>query len=439
MQRTRRTALILGLLASMASGPLTARVHADGPQDLTGQPQTLTLFESTAIYDQFVEVGRIAPQQVQVLEVSKIRRGHGEGYLVPMYRIPTWLGERWIIPDNALRGSQMPLDVDLELSQEEKVYADPGLLSPTGTVGKQTARAVAQWDGRYQIQTPGGTGWIAPRGQVLAGIKPLQTEVALTAPNTRLFRFPRDEIGASITPQKVHVTGVWRDWYRADSWLGPVWFRLHEGDAVDRYNDIEVGLGLFYLDEKETRFQATVRLGPTWRDTGETVPVGFRVVFYNDKGERISTSSGAALELRGSEPSTAVLTADPGAGQYALATIHIGMLNHHLARDISPADPMSVTDPAHTDLRLGAIQVRQEGAFSIVNGQYTFMLPGEHRVEAQLSFADAEGKVIAEAPLSLDFDASYSGKASTIGPFEVVLPADVTGYASAALKVVSVK
>ncbi|MDF2658013.1 MAG: hypothetical protein K0Q94_804 [Paenibacillus sp.] len=437
-----KSLLLAALLASGLTYTLTEKLAtaqaAESLQAETSTDESLTLFETTTLRDdQGLEVGSVSPQQVRILQISSIRRGHGEGYLVPMYLISTWLGDKWIIPDNALMGSEEKMDTYLELSHEERLYDDPGLLSDKGVIGKQTVKVLSRWDRRYKIATPDGERWIAPGGSAITGVNPIQADVQLKA-QTKLFRFPNEyDTGASVSPQVMHVTAVWRDWYRADSWLGPVWFRLHELDAVDAGDNVEVGLGARYFDGKQTQIRAQVQLGPKWREQSETIPVSFNVAFYDDKGDRIGVSSGATVHLAGGEPTTADLTVDQNINQFALAIVELGMFNGKIVNRIAPGDPMAISDAANQVLRVGAIQVRQEGAFSVIVGQYEYKLGGAHRLLAELSFLDADGKSIARMPLSLAFDDAYPGSGA-LRPFEAVVPTDVTKYASLSLKVLEV-
>ncbi|WP_088833031.1 hypothetical protein [Paenibacillus tyrfis] len=434
MRKKAGVLLSFGLLAGALAGlTWTSSALASDAQNLAESAETLTLFEPTELYDdRYQQVGVIAPQQVHVLQTSSIRRGHGEGYRVPRYLISTWMGKAWIVPDNALRGKEEPMDTHIELSHEETLYSDPGLLSPKGKIGKQTVKAIAGWDKRYKIATPEGEGWIAPNWATV-GVKLVQTEVQLTAP-TKLFRVPYEDAGASVNPQLMKVTAVWRDWYRADSWLGPVWFRLHDLDAADADHRMEVGLNQRYFDGNQTRIRASAQFGPKWRDTTETIPVGFAVLFYNEKGERIGASSGATVRLKGGESSTVELTVDRDVQMFAYATVQVGMFNDQIVSAIQPDDPMALADAAYPELRLGAIQVRRDGVFSIVTGQYGSKHAGERHVKAELSFLNADGAAIAKAPLELSFDASYPGD-GILQPFEAVVPEDVTNYASIALQV----
>ncbi|KEQ22825.1 hypothetical protein [Paenibacillus tyrfis] len=439
MRKKAGVLLSFGLLAGALAGlTWTPSALAGDAQSLAESAETLTLFEPTELYDdRYQQVGVIAPQQVHVLQTSSIRRGHGEGYRAPRYLISTWMGKAWIVPDNALRGKEEPMDMYIELSHEETLYSDPGLLSPKGKIGKQTVQAIAGWGKRYKIATPEGEAWIAPNWAAV-GVKLVQTEVQLTAP-TKLFRVPHEYVSeAGVNPQPMQVTAVWRDWYRADSWLGPVWFRLHELDAADADHRMEVGLNQRYFDGNQTRIRASAQLGPKWRNTTETIPVGFAVLFYNEKGERIGASSGATVRLKGGESSTIELTADRDIQMFAYATVQVGMFNDQPISNIQPDDPITLADAAYPELRLGAIQVRRDGVFSIVTGQYSSKHAGERHVKAELSFLNADGAAIAKAPLELSFDSSYPGD-GLLQPFEAVVPEDVTNYASIALQVTDVK
>lgn len=427
------------LLAALCVSPLMekpAAVHAADMVPMAAPAcDSLTLFETTELLDeQRAEVGLLAPQQVCIRQISSVRVGHGEGRLVPMYSIATWLGDKWIIPGNALRGGEEQLETYMELSREETVYEDPGLLTEKGKIGPQTVRVLSRWDGRYKIATPDGERWLAPIGLTAVGIRPIDAEVQLNA-LTKLYSFPHEyDLGASVSPQLMRVTAVWRDWYRADSWLGPVWFRLHELDAADAGNNIEVGLGYRYFDGTQTRIQAQVQLGPQWREQSEPTSAGFSVAFYDDNGNRVGVSSGATVRLTGAEPAAVDLTVDGNIVPFALATVGLGMFNGRLVNRINPGDSMAVADEANADLRVGAVRVRQEGAFSIVTGQFAYKVAGAHRLSAELSFLDADGAAIARVPLRLETDEAFPGSGA-LRAFEAVVLADVTAYKSLSLKV----
>ncbi|MCY9670687.1 hypothetical protein M5X11_38345 [Paenibacillus alginolyticus] len=196
--------------------------------EVSSPAKKITLFENTTLLGENGQTtGIIAPQTVTILDYGQRRVGHGEGYLVPIYLISTWLGKAWIMPDNALLGNQMPVETSLEIFGVESLYSDPGLTKPTGMqLAPQTVKVKAKWDNRYLIETMNGERWIAPRYPALFEVSEVQQEVQLKS-TTKLFRSPDGlETGSALSPQKVMVNEVWRDWCRIDSWLGPVWFEL---------------------------------------------------------------------------------------------------------------------------------------------------------------------------------------------------------------------
>lgn len=190
--------------------------------------KTITLFENTTILGETGQtIGIIAPQTVAILDNSQRRVGHGEGYLVPIYLISTWLGNAWIMPNNALLGNQKSVDTRLEIFGVESLYSDPGLTKPTGMqLAPQTVKVKAEWDSRYLIETLNGERWVSPRYTALFEVKEVRQEVQLKN-TTKLFRSPDGmETGSNLSPQMVTVNEVWQDWCRIDSWLGPVWIEL---------------------------------------------------------------------------------------------------------------------------------------------------------------------------------------------------------------------
>jgi hypothetical protein len=207
---------------------------------------TITLFENTTLYDDFRKpLGNLSPQTVKILDSKQVRTGHGEGYYVPMYLIPSWIGKVWIMPFNALLGEQIPMDKNLALLRVEPLYSDPGLTGPTGIqLAPQTVKVKAKWENRYLIETMNGERWIAPRHPSLLGVKEAHQEVQLQH-TTKLYSYPNNpETWSELSPQTVMVNQVWRDWQQTQTWSGPMWFKLHDLDASDAEGQIEIGLSV---------------------------------------------------------------------------------------------------------------------------------------------------------------------------------------------------
>ncbi|MFD0694565.1 hypothetical protein ACFQZT_10720 [Paenibacillus sp. GCM10027628] len=404
--------------------------------------KTITLFETTSFYDDHLkEIGELSPQTVTILGTRSVRAGHGEGYTRYYYQIATWLGPMWISPDNAEFDQAVPLVTNIDLGNLQPLYEDSGLTKPTGgKLAPQIVTAKAKWGSRYLIETKAGEKWISPVYPSLVGVQEVDEEVQLTH-ETELMRNPISfGTGASITPQTVKVKEVWNDWHRIDSWMGPVWFKLHGLQAADRNDDIEVAFTNWYSDKTNphlTQMEAEVQLGPKWRDRKEAAPVGFQVSFYSVRGEKLAASSGVTTELsNGSERKTVKFTVDGDIRQYAYATVQVGMLFGNIMNDVQPAAEMSIADDAHPELRLGTLQVRRDGVFSVIQGQFQLDRAGAAEVTGRLTFADSEGKVLGIAPLRIKVDADFPGK-SRLRVFECVVPNNVMNYKSVKLEVVS--
>ncbi|MCR8630296.1 hypothetical protein [Paenibacillus radicis (ex Xue et al. 2023)] len=196
---------------------------------------TITLLEDTDLYDdQRKKVGMLGPQTVKILKTGEVRWGHGQGYLVPIYLISTWLGDLSIVPNKALRGNPQPLVTKLDLGRIETLYNDPLLSEPSGgKLAPQIVTTKAKWDSHYLIETKSGDKWIRPTFPFLDGVKEVHKEVELSN-LTPLMRYPDGlETGSSLSAQTVVVKEEWQNWYRIDSWLGTVWFKLYKADTVD--------------------------------------------------------------------------------------------------------------------------------------------------------------------------------------------------------------
>ncbi|MGG1550156.1 hypothetical protein [Paenibacillus ferrarius] len=229
--------IILVITLALGVGTMGCGEHATlamSTDASTVKANTITIFEDTPLLgDDGTTVGMLGPQTVEILKTSQRRVGHGEGYLVPIYQISSWLGNVWMMPFNAALGQPVAAQSNLELMGVEPIYYDPGLTKPTWIqLAPQTVKVKSTWGNRYLIDTPNGDRWISPRYEALYGVEKVKVEVQLQS-ETKLVRSPWGlETGASLSPQKVTANEVWQDWYRIDSWLGPVWFKLSSSDPA---------------------------------------------------------------------------------------------------------------------------------------------------------------------------------------------------------------
>jgi len=251
---------VTALIGTIGSGPRAEAAGADTARKQ--EQQTMTLFETEKLYDDRMnEVGAISPQQVSILRRTTFRAGHGEGYRLTKYLIPTWMGDLWIVPNNGLAGSKERHETDVGFGAAVKLYTDPGLTQPSGeTFGPGMLRTIAKWGDRIQVKTTQGDRWLSLMNlDVFLGVRTAQGVLTLQEP-TALYAFPQGtNLGASLVPQDVRVTKVWRDWYQTDSWLGPVWFRPALTEAEKNKMHIDHLLGPLY------------EYGQTLQDRGEYI------------------------------------------------------------------------------------------------------------------------------------------------------------------------
>ncbi|UKS27504.1 hypothetical protein LOZ80_00690 [Paenibacillus sp. HWE-109] len=404
---------------------------------------TITFLEDTSVYDEtWKEVGLLGPQTVKILETREVRWGHGEGYRRPIYLISTWLGDRWIAPNRALLGNPQPFVTKLDLGRIEPLYNDPLLSEPTGgQLAPQIVTTKAKWDEHYLIETKSGDKWIRPSYLFLEGVREVQEEVELLN-LTPLMRHPYGlETGSSLSSQTVEVKEVWRNWHRIDSWLGPVWFKLYEANAVDVRHILEVNFGYRHIDEKDpklTHMTVGVKLGPKWREVKEAMNVDFKFNLYNEKGERVAASRTGRAELNGAESKSLDLLVDGSLDQgYVYATVQITRMNEKKDPELDPSAPMDIADPAQPKFRIGKVSVRQDGEFSIIKGQYELDAKGANQVKGRITFTDQNGQVIGTVPLDLITDAANPGKGTPFA-FECVISGGLKHYVNVKLEVDSI-
>ncbi|NEW07999.1 hypothetical protein GK047_18530 [Paenibacillus sp. SYP-B3998] len=402
--------------------------------------KTITLFEDTSFYDVYrKEVGLLSPQEVTILNTKLLRVGHGEGYLRSFYQISTWMGLMWISPDNAEFDHAEPLITNIDLGSIQAIYDDPGLTQPTGgALAPQIVTTKSKWGSRYLIKTKSGDKWIQPGYLSLIGVKEVDEEVQLPY-ETVIVRNPTTfQTFASITPQLVNVKEVWRNWHRIDSWIGPVWFKLHELDAVDRNDDVEVGFTYWNFDPSSgsTHMKAEVQLGRKWHDRNEPAQVGFQVLFYSALGERLGVSNSVTTEVAtGAGRQVIDLTVNDNISDFEYATVQVGRLFGSIVNDVQPSEPMLITDAAVPELRLGGIQVRRDGIYSVISGQFQLDEATDRTsIKGQLSFIDRTGNIMGTAPFQIQPDTNLVGK-DRIYSFESVAPANVLEYSSIKLKI----
>lgn len=430
---------MIGCALCMGGFMQTAAADAAEPAAVTlPQPgeDTVTLLEESGLYDDFRrKVGEIAPQTVKVLETRQARWGHGEGYNVTMYLIPTWMGNRWIVQDMMLVGNPKPIDTKVDLGSVEPLYNDPRLTEPAGwSLAPQIVTAKAHWSGNYLIETKSGDKWIRPRYPYLQGVQEVREQVELLQ-TARLMKYPYyQDTGSELAPQTVEVKEVWRNWHRIDSWMGPVWFRRYEAEAVDEQHRLEVNFGYLRRDEKDPNVQlltADVQLGPQHREGGsgeqKAAPVEFTVRFYNEAGERIAASRPVRTELLAGRKQPVELVVEGKLDHwFAYATVQ--------SQGIDPHAAMTIADPDHPGLRLGGLNVRRDGEYSVITGQYALEAAEAARVIGRLIFMNGQGVTMGTVPFEAAAPAGFQGKSSQ-AVFELLYSGNVSGYASVKLEV----
>ncbi|WP_078429747.1 M14 family zinc carboxypeptidase [Alkalihalobacterium alkalinitrilicum] len=156
------------------------------------------------------------------------------------YRINTWVGPKWIRPNNAIVGEVKQVDETIRLSEDTRLHNLPSTNHRRSEIIRpQTVRAFEEWNGWYHINTWVGPKWIKPNHAIIGDVNSIDERITLTS-NTHLHNHPftnhrRSDI---VRPQTVRAFEEWNGWYRINTWLGPKWIKptdaiIGEINAVD--------------------------------------------------------------------------------------------------------------------------------------------------------------------------------------------------------------
>lgn len=207
--------------------------------------KTIQLTTQTDMFTQpttsSVRRGSLSPQRVNVLEVRN-----------DWYLIQTWLGPLWINPSGVLSGSAETHVETMFVTSNTNLYTSPTASSRTSSISPQNVTTLRKWGDWYEINTWLGPMWINPTAPLSGGITRVNEPIQLTQ-TTRIFASPLDtNHRSSLGVQRVTATHQWNDWYRINTWLGPMWIKP-EGALI---GEPEAYPGRMFLTETTTIFRS---------------------------------------------------------------------------------------------------------------------------------------------------------------------------------------
>jgi SpoIID/LytB domain protein len=141
------------------------------------------------------------------------------------YEINTWLGPKWIKPNAPLMGGVDRISETIQLTQVTRIYSSPLDSTHRSSLGVQRIQATHQWNDWYRVDTWLGPMWIKPVGALIGQPEAFAGRLYVTE-NTSLYSSTTATTSTgSISPQNVTTLRKWGDWYEINTWQGPRWIK----------------------------------------------------------------------------------------------------------------------------------------------------------------------------------------------------------------------
>lgn len=170
------------------------------------------MYESPSLSSR--RTGSLSPQRVSVFEQRN-----------DWFLIDSWLGKMWINPEGALIGDPETYSTRLFVNENTSIYDSPQSQQSRGAISPQNVATLRKWGEWYEINTWLGPKWIKPRNPLSGGVERVTETIQLTE-TTRIFASPLDTAHiSSLGAQKITATHKWNDWYRVNTWRGPMWIK----------------------------------------------------------------------------------------------------------------------------------------------------------------------------------------------------------------------
>jgi minor extracellular protease Epr len=141
------------------------------------------------------------------------------------YEINTWLGPKWIKPNAPLMGGIDRISETIQLTQVTRIYFSPLDSTHRSSLLAQRIQATHQWNDWYRVDTWLGPMWIKPEAALIGQPEAFAERLYVTA-NTSLYSSTTATSSTgSISPQNVTTLRKWGDWYEINTWQGPRWIK----------------------------------------------------------------------------------------------------------------------------------------------------------------------------------------------------------------------
>ncbi|OCT13381.1 hypothetical protein A8709_17355 [Paenibacillus pectinilyticus] len=213
---------VLIFLTSMFVLSCTSHVSANSHDSA---PKVITLFENTNFYNSTdgneVAEGSISPQTVKVT-------GLEPGWFYkddPWIRIHTWMGDKWIHPNLAYAGEEIPMNKNVGLTGEEVIYNYPLSHYPTGaTINSQTVKVISIIGPWMKIQTWLGEKYMLAQHQIIDNVVENSGVLDLAA-ITPIYALPfeNSQPEGELAPQRVNYMEYANGWFHIQTLSGPKW------------------------------------------------------------------------------------------------------------------------------------------------------------------------------------------------------------------------
>jgi SpoIID/LytB domain protein len=138
--------------------------------------------------------------------------------------------------------------------QNTDLFDTPSSQKRVGTISPQNVTTLRKSGDWYEISTWLGPKWIKPNGALSGGATKVSEVIQLTQV-TRIYTSPLDSTHrSSLGVQKITATHKWNDWYRVNTWLGPMWLKP-ENTQTNTPQPIPV-TNRIYVTEKTSIFNS---------------------------------------------------------------------------------------------------------------------------------------------------------------------------------------
>ncbi|TXK83726.1 hypothetical protein [Paenibacillus sp. N3.4] len=225
MKKTVFTSVVIASLIFVLT-PTIRTIKAMEPP-----PKTGTFFEEVNVYNEPTDdqsttpIATLAPQTVTL-----VYENDGAAKTImnrSWYRIQTWLGVKWITPENMfLREETTETGVTNMLlsAKETPLYDKPSKKFPSGqSLSVQIIKPISYWGGYFKIDTWEGVKWVEGINIHFYDVEPKQIELKSETP----FSFQRGQPAAgTLSPQVVTTYQQAWNYYLIETWLGFAWIQL---------------------------------------------------------------------------------------------------------------------------------------------------------------------------------------------------------------------